>query len=141
MVSRLAGAQSQWRAGWQNHKLSPETYKIDGKPQATAGSTGLGGLASDDMISLQWEGRALVTRFTLGEQKLPCLMKRYIKDELMVVRLMCEDFYATRIYAQVDNDGDFFLGVPPPRDVDQMEKDIDSQVTATTESYTAKVDV
>ena len=40
-----------------------------------------------------WEGKAIAVRYTIGQEALPVLMKRYlISEQTMVVRVMCDDF-------------------------------------------------
>ena len=110
--------ETGWKKCIKYGTLTPEVFRLDGAPRSIASSEALGA-SSSGTCTIGWEGRALCTRFELGSENLPVLMKRYLKNNLMVVRLMCADFAATRIYGRVDAEGDLVDG--PPRDGDDDE--------------------
>ena len=86
---------------------APCTLALDGTPQTIASTKDLGIVASGE-VTCGWEGRSLVTRFKAGPKQLPCMLKRTLHPEkhVMVLKLLCEDFTATRAFIQVDEDGD-----------------------------------
>lgn len=55
------------------------------------------------------------------------MMKRYMNDGLMVVKIMCADFSAIRVYAQIDAEGDYLVGKPRATDARILRGDHDKE--------------
>lgn len=90
------------------------TLEINGTPQKVSTTAALG-VATKGALTMQWEARNLVTRYTMvtprGES-IPCVMRRSLQDGLMIVKIILADFYVVRVFAQLDKEGDYVLGAP-----------------------------
>jgi len=82
--------------------------RIDGSEQPVGAYTGSG---LDIKGTVQWEGRAMMVRYTIPGGA-NAIIKRTLSDDLtMVVRVMCADFDAVATYQKVDKDHDI---IPKP---------------------------
>uniref|UniRef100_A0A7S2GLU0 Uncharacterized protein n=1 Tax=Haptolina brevifila TaxID=156173 RepID=A0A7S2GLU0_9EUKA len=81
----------------------PVRMRIDGSEQQITVENG-----QTFNCTVNWESRALCVRFTIGYQRSPVLMQRFLKPDgdSMVVRVMVDDFFAQCTYQMVDDDGD-----------------------------------
>ena len=109
-MTQVSGYSVTAKRGDKSNELSPTVLQINGKPQPMAADAMLGSTVKGDM-TLQWEGKALVNRFTIsaGGKDYPCIMKRTLQGtHVMSLKLICADFTAMRLYMRMDEDGDVF---------------------------------
>jgi len=95
-----------WSSGLTHTKQPPIDLTLDGTPQPTTANAALG-VPGNGPLTVAWEGKSLVTRFSLGDKGLPALLRRTLWEKtIMSVKLQCADFCCTRIYLLVDGEGD-----------------------------------
>ena len=97
-MTQVSGYSVTAKRGDKSNELSPTVLQINGKPQPMVADAMLGSTVKGDM-TLQWEGKALVNRFTISAcgKDYPCIMKRTLQGtHVMSLKLICADFTAMR---------------------------------------------
>ena len=99
-----------WETGFVKEEQKGDTFQLG---RSTLVETGpIFGVPAKGEMSVAWEGKALVTRFSMevGGKTMPCMVKRTLENKItMCVKLLCADFTCTRHYLQVDKEGDILL--------------------------------